>query len=40
MVATRYRTLASRFHSDRGGSDEKMAELNVARDEALRELGE
>lgn len=39
-VQTAYRRLASQFHPDRGGSPEKMAELNAARDEALKELGD
>lgn len=34
-----YRRLAAAFHPDRGGDPAKMAELNAARDEALRELG-
>lgn len=34
-----YRTLASLRHPDLGGSNEKMAELNAARDEALKEIG-
>jgi hypothetical protein len=34
-----YRRLASAHHPDReGGSDAKMAELNAARDEALKEI--
>lgn len=38
-VERAYRTLAARFHPDRpGGSTEKMAELNVARSEALEEV--
>lgn len=37
-INERYRALAKRLHSDAGGSDVKMAELNVARDEALREI--
>ena len=37
-VTRNYRILAKDFHPDReGGSAEKMAELNAARDEALRE---
>lgn len=32
-----YRILASDAHPDRGGSHERMSELNAARDEALRE---
>lgn len=34
-----YRRLAAAHHPDRGGDPAKMAELNAARDEALRELG-
>lgn len=37
-VQTIYRRLASIHHPDRGGSAEKMAELNRARDEALQEI--
>lgn len=33
-----YRRLAAAYHPDRGGDAAKMAELNAARDEALREL--
>lgn len=33
-----YRRMAGAFHPDRGGDAVKMAELNRARDEALREL--
>lgn len=38
-VQARYRTLAAEYHPDRGGDTAKMAELNAARDEALKELG-
>lgn len=37
-VAVRYRKLAAERHPDRGGSQEAMAELNAARDAALKEL--
>jgi hypothetical protein len=37
-VEAAYRRLARARHPDRGGSNEAMAELNAARDEALREL--
>ena len=38
-VEAAYRGLASKYHPDREGGDaEKMAELNQARDEALKEL--
>jgi hypothetical protein len=33
-----YRRLARSVHPDRGGSDEAMAELNVARDQGLKEV--
>jgi hypothetical protein len=33
-----YRRLASAYHPDRGGDQHKMAELNAAREQALREL--
>ncbi|MBX5268603.1 J domain-containing protein [Rhizobium sp. NLR17b] len=35
-----YQRLAKTAHPDRGGSQDAMAELNRARDEALRELGQ
>lgn len=39
-IDTRYRHLAQQFHPDlQGGSHEAMAMLNVARDEALEEVG-
>ncbi len=39
IVRTRYRTLASKYHTDKpGGDHDKMAELNTARDEALKEI--
>jgi hypothetical protein len=34
-----YRRLAETAHPDKGGSQEEMAKLNVARDAALKELG-
>lgn len=34
-----YRRMAGAFHPDRGGDPAKMAELNTARDEALKEIG-
>jgi len=37
-VSAAYRRLAAEHHPDRGGSPEKMAEINAARDEALKEL--
>lgn len=37
-VMARYRNLAAKHHPDRGGDPAKMAELNVARDEALKEI--
>lgn len=36
-IGQHYRILASTAHPDKGGSDAQMAELNAARDEALRE---
>ena len=38
-VQAKYRTLAAKHHPDRGGDPAKMAELNQARDEAMKELG-
>jgi hypothetical protein len=38
MVSDAYRKLAAERHPDRGGSDAMMAELNHARDDALREV--
>lgn len=38
-IEKRYREQAPHRHPDRGGSEREMAELNVARDEALREIG-
>jgi hypothetical protein len=35
VINDAYRRLASAAHPDRGGSDERMAELNMAREEAL-----
>lgn len=37
-IRRNYRILASDHHPDKGGSAAKMAELNVARDEALKEV--
>ena len=39
VIQAQYRRLASDYHPDRGGDPTKMAELNAARDEAMRELG-
>lgn len=39
-VDARHRSLAKAAHPDRGGSDTTMAELNRARDDARRELGD
>jgi curved DNA-binding protein CbpA len=36
-INTAYRRLASEAHPDKGGSAERMAEINRARDEALRD---
>lgn len=38
-INTAYRNLAAERHPDRGGSDAMMAELNAARDAALKERG-
>ncbi len=38
LVKERYRSRASQAHPDKGGTDASMAELNQARDEALKEL--
>ncbi len=38
VINSRYRSLASVRHPDAGGSDALMSELNIARDEALREV--
>lgn len=37
-IKRNYRILASEFHPDKGGDPAKMAELNAARDEALKEI--
>ena len=39
QVKDRYRQLSKIYHKDAGGSDESMRILNIARDTALRELG-
>lgn len=39
QLTARYRALAKEAHADAGGSDEKMAELNIARDQAMKECG-
>lgn len=39
-IEARYRRLAMDAHPDRGGSTERMAQLNKARDEARQEIGE
>ena len=38
-VQARWKELAAQHHPDRGGDPAKMAEINAARDEALKELG-
>lgn len=38
MIAARYRQLVAVHHEAKGGDPVKMAELNVARDEALKEI--
>lgn len=40
IVEDRYRELAKSRHPDRGGTDVLMAELNRARADARRELGD
>ena len=37
-INTAYRRLASEEHPDRGGSTERMAEINKARDDGLKEI--
>ncbi len=37
-VRARWKELAARHHPDKGGDPSRMAEINAARDEALREL--
>lgn len=39
-IEAAHRRLAMQHHPDRGGDAAKMAQLNTARDEALRELGQ
>lgn len=39
MIQAKYSRLASSAHPDKGGSHERMSELNQARDAALREIG-
>lgn len=39
LIETAYRRLAKKAHPDAGGSHAAMAELNSARDEALKEIG-
>lgn len=38
-IKAAYRALAKVAHADTGGSDEAMARLNAARDQAMKELG-
>lgn len=38
-ITRNYRILARDAHPDKGGTDAQMAELNAARDEALKEVG-
>lgn len=37
-IETKYRDLAKERHPDKGGSEDAMAELNAARDQAMKEL--
>lgn len=39
-VVARHRSLAADNHPDRGGSTDRAAEINAARDAALREIGQ
>lgn len=39
MIESFYRDAARRAHPDAGGTNEQMAELNAARDAALKEIG-
>lgn len=39
-ITRNYRILASKAHGDRGGDDATMSEINVARDEAMKEIQE
>jgi hypothetical protein len=39
VINARWRDLAKQHHADAGGSTGMMAEINVARDNALREIG-
>lgn len=39
-IELQYRALAKKRHPDAGGSEAAMAELNAARDEALKEIGQ
>lgn len=38
MLTARYRSLAAQHHPDRGGDPAKMAEINAAREEALKAI--
>jgi hypothetical protein len=40
VIRAQYRRLASEFHPDRGGSAERMAEINVAYEQAKKEIGD
>jgi hypothetical protein len=39
-IEARFRTMAKKLHPDAGGSDEEMAELSAARDEAIEAITE
>lgn len=39
LIEKAYRKAASMSHPDKGGSDARMAEVNTARDQAMREVG-
>lgn len=40
FIRNTYRELAAKHHPDRGGSAERMAEINAARDQALQEISQ
>lgn len=39
-IKARHRALVAAHHPDKGGSEDQMAEINAARDAALREVGD
>jgi hypothetical protein len=40
VVGAKFKRLAEKLHPDKGGTTEAMAELNCAKDEALKEIGD